>query len=35
LTKIVAAMAAWRLVGAVKIGIRVGKVIGAYKMAKH
>ena len=28
-------MAAGRLVGAGKIGIRVGKVIGRYKMAKH
>jgi len=35
LTKIVAAVAAGRLVGAGKIGIRVGKVIGRYKMAKH
>jgi len=35
LSKIVAAAAAGRLVGAGKIGIRVGKVIGRYKMAKH
>jgi len=35
LTKIVAAAAAGRLIGAGKIGIRVGKVIGRYKMAKH
>jgi Transposase DDE domain len=35
LSKIVAAVAAGRLVGAGKIGIRVGKVIGRYKMAKH
>src|ERR1035437_3446817 len=35
LTKIVAAVAAGRLAGAGKIGIRVGKVIGRYKMAKH
>ncbi len=32
---IAAAAAAGRLVGAGKIGIRVGKVIGRYKMAKH
>jgi hypothetical protein len=35
LTKIVAAVVAGRLAGAGKIGIRVGKVIGRYKMAKH
>ena len=35
LSKIAAAMAAGRLSGAGKIGIRVGKVIGRYKMAKH
>ena len=35
LGKIAAATAAGRLVGAGKIGIRVGKVIGRYKMAKH
>jgi Transposase DDE domain len=35
LAKIVTAAAAGRLVGAGKIGIRVGKVIGRYKMAKH
>jgi len=35
LTKIVAAAAAGRLAGADKIGVRVGKVIGRYKMAKH
>ena len=35
LTKIVAAVVAGRLSGAGKIGIRVGKVIGRYKMAKH
>ena len=35
LTKITAAAAAGRLAGAGKIGIRVGKVIGRYKMAKH
>jgi hypothetical protein len=35
LGKIAAAAAAGRLVGAGKIGIRVGKVIGRYKMAKH
>ncbi|HZY01334.1 MAG TPA: transposase [Dermatophilaceae bacterium] len=35
LTKIVAAVAAGRLTGAGKIGIRVGKIIGRYKMAKH
>jgi len=35
LAKIVAAAAAGRLAGAGKIGIRVGKVIGRYKMAKH
>src|SRR5450756_2575826 len=35
LSKITAAAAAGRLTGAGKIGIRVGKVIGRYKMAKH
>jgi hypothetical protein len=35
LAKIVAAVAAGRLADAGKIGIRVGKVIGRYKMAKH
>ena len=35
LAKIVAAAGAGRLSGAGKIGIRVGKVIGRYKMAKH
>jgi hypothetical protein len=35
LTKITAAVTAGRLRGADKIGIRVGKVIGRYKMAKH
>ncbi len=35
LTKIAASAGAGRLVGAGKIGIRVGKVIGRYKMAKH
>ena len=35
LNKIAAAVAAGRLSGAGKIGIRVGKVIGRYKMAKH
>jgi Transposase DDE domain len=35
LTKITAAVVAGRLGGAGKIGIRVGKVIGRYKMAKH
>ena len=35
LTKIVAATTAGRLSGAGAIGIRVGKVIGRYKMAKH
>ena len=35
LTKITAAVAAGRLAGASKIGVRVGKVIGRYKMAKH
>ena len=35
LTKISAAVDAGRLAGAGKIGIRVGKVIGRYKMAKH
>jgi Transposase DDE domain len=35
LAKIVAAVAAGRLHGADKIGIRVGRVIGRYKMAKH
>ena len=35
LTKITAAVVAGRLGGAGKIGVRVGKVIGRYKMAKH
>ncbi len=35
LTTIAAAVDAERLVGAGKIGIRIGKVIGKYKMAKH
>src|ERR1019366_4062096 len=35
LTKIVAAVVAGRLNGAGKIGVRVGKVVGRYKMAKH
>ena len=35
LAKIVAGVAAGRLAGAGKIGIRVGKVVGRYKMAKH
>ena len=35
LAKITAAVDAGRLRGAGKIGIRVGKVIGRYKMAKH
>src|SRR5664280_1309235 len=35
LAKIVAAVVAGRLTGAAKIGVRVGKVIGRYKMAKH
>jgi Transposase DDE domain len=35
LSKIVNAAGAGRLAGAGKIGIRVGKVIGRYKMAKH
>ena len=35
LTTIAAAVAAERLAGAGKIGIRIGKVIGKYKMAKH
>jgi hypothetical protein len=35
LAKIVAAVAAGRLAGAGKIGVRVGKVVGRYKMAKH
>src|SRR5664279_26994 len=35
LTKITAAAGAGRLNGAGKIGIRVGKVVGRYKMAKH
>ena len=35
LAKIIAAAAAGRLAGAGAIGIRVGKVIGRYKMAKH
>jgi hypothetical protein len=35
LAKIVAAVDAGRLAGGGKIGIRVGKVVGRYKMAKH
>src|SRR5665647_2019655 len=35
LTKISAAVDAGRLAGAGKIGVRVGKVVGRYKMAKH
>jgi hypothetical protein len=35
LATIAAAVAAGRLTGAGKIGIRIGKVIGKYKMAKH
>src|SRR5664280_2426350 len=35
LAKIVAAVTAGRLGGGGKIGIRVGKVVGRYKMAKH
>jgi hypothetical protein len=35
LSKITAAVVAGRLAGAGKIGIRVGKVVGRYKMAKH
>jgi hypothetical protein len=35
LSKIVAAVDAGRLAGAGKIGIRVGRIIGRYKMAKH
>jgi hypothetical protein len=35
LAKIIAAVAAGRLADAGKIGIRVGKVVGRYKMAKH
>jgi hypothetical protein len=35
LSKISAAVVAGRLAGAGKIGVRVGKVIGRYKMAKH
>jgi len=35
LAKIIAAVTAGRLAGAGKIGIRVGKVVGRYKMAKH
>jgi hypothetical protein len=35
LTKIAAAADAGRLAGAGKIGVRVGKVVGRYKMAKH
>jgi len=35
LAKIAAAVVAGRLTGAGKIGVRVGKVIGRYKMAKH
>src|SRR5450756_2371123 len=35
LSKIVAAAGAGRLAGAGRIGVRVGKAIGRYKMAKH
>ncbi len=35
LTAIAAAVQAGRLAGAGKIGVRIGKVIGKYKMAKH
>lgn len=35
LAKITAAVSAGRLAGAGKIGVRVGKVVGRYKMAKH
>jgi hypothetical protein len=35
LAKVVAAVDAGRLGGAAKIGVRVGKVVGRYKMAKH
>src|ERR1035438_9935657 len=35
LAKIVAAVDTGRLAGSAKIGIRVGKVVGRYKMAKH
>jgi len=35
LTKIANAVQAGRLAGAAKIGIRVGKIIGKYKMGKH
>jgi hypothetical protein len=35
LAKIVAAVDAGRLAGGGKIGVRVGKVVGRYKMAKH
>ena len=35
LAKIAAAVVAGRLTGAGKIGVRVGKVVGRYKMAKH
>ena len=35
LSKIITAVVAGRLAGAGKIGVRVGKVIGRYKMAKH
>jgi hypothetical protein len=35
LTKIATAVTAGRLAGAAKIGIRVGKVIGKYRMGKH
>jgi len=35
LAKITAAVVAGRLTGAGKIGVRVGKVVGRYKMAKH
>jgi transposase len=35
LAKIAASVQAGRLIGAARIGIRVGKVVGKYKMAKH
>jgi hypothetical protein len=35
LTKIVAVVGTGRLTGAAKRGVRVGKVIGRYKMARH
>lgn len=35
LTTIAAAVQAGRLTGAGKIGVRIGKVVGKYKMAKH